>query len=88
MQRVRIAFMDDQRCLCMSLYGIARLVCWDVFKSEATKEEVDEIVQAFWRAWHRHADMPRRPIGTGAPYYTLEEMSPWQENAIRILEDG
>ena len=50
-REVWAAFNRDQRCEHMGLHEIARLVYRDIFRTEATKEEVNEIVKAFWEAW-------------------------------------
>ena|GEM_PF-3754017 len=67
------------------------------FGVEPNEQEFGEIIVAFEAAWVERYT-PRRPvtddcspgpIGAGSPYYVREgELSPWQENAIRILEDG
>jgi hypothetical protein len=80
--------LHDDQFKQLGLRGGAAVAFREIYVREPTKQEVDQAVRDFWQAWHERFDNPRSPpSGAGSPYYTLEELSPWQENAIRALEE-
>src|SRR5689334_17814863 len=54
-----------------------------------TSEQIMEVLRLFWIEFDRHCPDIRQtpPVGGGSPYYVMEDLSPWQENAIRALEE-
>ena len=81
--------LHDKQLKRLGLRGGVVVAFRENYGREPSKQEVDQVVRDFWQAWHERFDNPRSlpPVGMGSPYYTLEEMSPWQENAIRALEE-
>jgi len=81
--------LHDQRFKLLGLRRGAMVAFIEVYGREPNKEEIHQVVRDFWEFWHDKFDNPRSlaPAGSGSPYYTLEELSPWQENAIRALEE-
>ena len=73
----------------LGVRGGAEKVFRTIRGREPDKVELDQVATEFWQVWHEKFDKPRSPppTGAGSPYYTLEELSPWQENAIRALEE-
>jgi hypothetical protein len=74
----------------LGVRGGADMVFREVCGREPLKEELDQVVRDFWQVWHEGFDNPRSPppAGAGSPHCTLEEVSPWQENATRALEES
>ncbi len=82
--------LHDRRFHRIGLRTGANLAFRELYGRDARKAEIDMVVKEFWQIWHDRFDRPRSPppIGGGSPYSLAQEMSPWQENAIRALEDG
>src|SRR5262249_49940560 len=89
-QRLWVFVVRDPRFSKLGLHGGARELYRAATGSLPEGDLVKRIVQAFWFAWDEYHAKPRGvSIGGGSPYYPLEgELSTWQENAIRALEDG
>jgi hypothetical protein len=79
----------DQRFKQLGVRGGAAVAFREISGREPLKEEDDQVVRDFWQVWHEKFDNSRflPPVGGGSPHYILEELSPWQENAIRALEE-
>ena len=89
-QRLVDFVLHDRQFEQLGVRGGAVVAFREVCGREPIKEEIDRVVEDFWQFWHERFDSPRPlpPLGAGSPHYTLEELSPWQENAIRALEEG
>jgi hypothetical protein len=82
--------VHDARFAQIGLRGAVKEVYLTMSGSIPSLETTNRIVRAFWAAWDEyHAQPSRVPIGGGSPNYVRAgELSPWQENAIRAMEDG
>jgi hypothetical protein len=89
-QRLWVFVIRDPRFNKLGLRGGVRELYRAATGSLPDDDLVKRVVRAFWLAWDEyHAKPSGASIGGGTPYYPLEgELSPWQENAIRALEEG
>jgi hypothetical protein len=88
-QRVWAFVVSDPRFTSLGLRGGVREIWRELTGLVPDNDIVERIVRAFWLAWDEHFAKPcGGTIGRGSPFYQREgELSPWQENAIRALED-
>ena len=83
--------MRDPRYLRLGLKRSAAVVFHQSEQLQPLPEQLAELVRCFWEVFDlnnpdlRGPWMP--PGGGGSLYYVKDEMSPWQENAIRALEE-
>src|SRR5882762_3713764 len=83
--------LSNSRCPCPSLRETIVEVYRQCEGADPTSELAKEISHLFWYELdRRNPDIRSQylpPVGRGSPYYVRGELSPWQENAIRDLEE-
>jgi hypothetical protein len=90
LQQLQLFVVHDPRFCKLGLRGGVRQLYQEATGSLPSDDLVKRIIRAFWLAWDEYYAKPViASVGGGTPYYPREgELSPWQENAIRALEDG
>ena len=83
--------MRDPRYAHLGLRGSIVVVFREYERADPSPELVVEIARHFWIELDRRNPDLRNPglppVGMGSRHYVLEDLSPWQENAIRALEE-
>ncbi len=89
-EKIWVFVIRDSRFSKLGLRGGIREICRAATGSVPGDDVVTRIVRSFWLAWDESYAKPNEArIGGGSRYYAREgELSPWQENAIRALEDS
>jgi hypothetical protein len=89
-ERVVDFVVRDPRFRQLSLRGSIATVFREAEGVEPTPAQTAEVSRMFWMELDRrnpNIHEPHAPVGGGSPTYILEDLSPWQENAIRALEE-
>lgn len=89
-ERLHHLVLHDQRHSRLGLGGLARVAFQEEVNRVPTSDEIREVVQDFWEYWHEKHDKPQHPelIWAISRRCIRDELSPSQENAIRVLEDA
>lgn len=86
-ERLHGLVMRDQRLNQIGVRGLARIAFQESVGREPGKDEVRRVMTEFWQYWHEKHDRRERRFVLREGYRGIEEPSPSQENAIRVLED-
>jgi hypothetical protein len=82
--------LRDQRYPNLGIRDLARIAFQEVTDRVPTAAEIREVMRYFWEFWHEKHDKTQRRfvIRDGWRRGIVEELSPSQENAIRVWEDA
>jgi len=93
-ERLHSLVLRDQRYPKLGIRGLVRVAFDEIARRVPTADEITEVVRDFWEFWHEKYDRPQPRLEIWASsrqrFRTRGEhdLSPRQENAIRVMEDA